>query len=123
MTSLIPMYLKTTYKNEPLFKETKSVFGIYTEGFSHTFGDDLLNKVKMVDIDDTILAPLSSKDFSGFLKMGMEYADQVVQGSEVSAELNQLIQDFSKNKKFEISFEEEQQAHEELYGMYTSLAG
>ena len=123
MTSLIPMYLKTTYKNEPLFKETKSVFGIYTEGFSHTFGDDLLNKVKMVDIDDTILAPLRSKDFSGFIKMGMEYADQVVQGSEVSAELNQLIQDFSRNKKFEISFEEEQQAHEELYGMYTSLAG
>lgn len=123
MTSLIPMYLKTTYKNEPLFKETKSVFGIYTDGFSHTFGDDLLNKVKMVDIDDTILAPLSSKDFSGFIKMGMEYADRVVQGSEVSAELSQLIENFSKSQKFEISFEEEQQAHEELYGMYTSLAG
>jgi starch synthase len=123
MTSLIPMYLKTTYKNEPLFKETKSVFGIYTEGFSHTFGDDLLNKVKMVDIDDTILAPLTSKDFSGFIKMGIAYADRVVQGSEVSADLSQLIGEFSKNQKFEISFEEEQQAHEELYGMYTSLAG
>jgi starch synthase len=123
MTSLIPMYLKTTYKNEPLFKDTKSVFGIYTNGFSHTFGDDLLNKVKMVDIDDTILAPLTSKDFTGFIKMGMEYADRVVKGSEVSADINQLIEDFSKSKKFEISFEEEQQAHDELYGMYTSLAG
>jgi len=47
----------------------------------------------------------------------------VVQGSEVSAGLSQLIGEFSKNQKFEISFEEEQQAHEELYGMYTSLAG
>ena len=99
------------------------MFGIYTEGFSHTFGDDLLNKVKMVDIDDTILAPLTSKDFSGFIKMGIAYADRVVQGSEVSADLSQLIGDFSKNQKFEINFEEEQQAHEELYGMYTSLAG
>jgi starch synthase len=123
MTSLIPMYLKTTYKNDPLFKDTKTVFGIYSNGFSHTFGDDLLNKVKMVDIDDTILAPLKSKDFTGFIKMGMEYADKVIMGKDVSAELNQLIEDFSKDKKFEISIEEEQQAHEELYGIYTSLAG
>lgn len=123
MTSLIPMYLKTTYKNDPLFKDTKSVFGIYSNGFSHTFGDDLLNKVKMVDIDDTILAPLKSKDFTGFIKMGMEYADTVIKGNDVSAELNQLIEDFSKDKKFEISIEEEQQAHDELYGIYTNLAG
>ncbi|WP_026950610.1 glycogen/starch synthase [Algoriphagus mannitolivorans] len=123
MTSLIPMYLKTTYKNDPLFKETKTVFGIYSNGFSHTFGDDLLNKVKMVDIDDTILAPLKSKDFTGFIKMGMEYADTVIKGNDVSAELNQLIEDFSKDKKFEISIEEEHQAHEELYGIYTNLAG
>jgi starch synthase len=123
MTSLIPMYLKTTYKSDPLFKDTKTVFGIYSNGFSHTFGDDLLNKVKMVDIDDTILAPLKSKDFTGFIKMGMEYADTVIKGKDVSAELNQLIEDFSKDKKFEISIEEEQQAHEELYGIYTSLAG
>ncbi|TFV95900.1 glycogen synthase [Algoriphagus kandeliae] len=123
MTSLIPMYLKTTYKNEPLFKNTKSVFAIYNNGFSHTFGDDLLNKVKMVDIDDTILAPLESKDFEGFIRMGMEYADLVVKGGEVSDELNQLIEDFSKDKKFEISIEEEEQAHEELYDIYTNLAG
>ena len=123
MTSLIPMYLKTTYKNDPLFKDTKTVFGIYSNGFSHTFSDDLLNKVKMVDIDDTILAPLKSKDFTGFIKLGMEYADLVIQGKDVSAELNQLTEDFSKDKKFEISIEEEQQAHEELYGIYTSLAG
>lgn len=86
------------------------------------FGD-LLNKVKMVDIDDAILAPLKSKDFEGFIRMGMEYADMVVKGSEVPAELNQLFQDFSKDKKLEISIEEEQQAHEDLYGVYTSLAG
>jgi starch synthase len=123
MTSLIPMYLKTTYKNDPLFKGTKSVFAIYNNGFSHTFGDDLLNKVKMVDIDDAILAPLSTKDFSGFIKMGMKYADKVVKGSIVSQELTQLIEDFSKDKKFEISIDEKEQAHDELYSIYTNLAG
>jgi starch synthase len=125
MTSLIPMYLKTTYKSEPLFKDTKSVFAVFNNGFSHTFGDDLLNKVKMVDIDDAILAPLMSKDYIGFIKMGMAYADLVVKGGEVSAELNQLIEGLSTDKKFEISIETEaeEQAHEELFDMYTTLAG
>ena len=77
----------------------------------------------MVDIDDTILASLNTKDFAGFIKIGMEYADMVIKGSDVSAELNQLIEDFSKDKNFEISIEEEQQAHDELYDIYTSLAG
>jgi starch synthase len=79
----------------------------------------------MVDIDDAILAPLMSKDYTGFIKMGMEYADLIVKGGEVSAELNQLIEGFSKDRKFEINIESEgeEQAHEELYEIYTNLAG
>lgn len=124
MTSLIPMYLKTTYKNEPLFKDTKSVFAIYNTGFNHKFGDDLLEKVKMVDIDDSILAPLKSKDYEGFLKIGMEYADVIIKSEEISENLSQLIEECSKDKKCEInSEEEEEELFESYYNIYTDLAG
>src|SRR5215813_1745287 len=33
ITSFIPLYLKTTYKNDPLFKNSKTVFTIYNNGF------------------------------------------------------------------------------------------
>jgi len=60
---LIPIvFLKTTYKSEPLFKDTKSVFAVFTNGFSHTFGDDLLNKVKMVDIEWAIFSTFDEQD-------------------------------------------------------------
>jgi len=125
MTSLIPMYLKTTYKNEPLFKGTKSVFAIYNNEFNHKFGDDLFEKVKMVDIDDAILDPLKSKDYEGFIKMGMEYADVIVKGDEMSAHLHQLIENFSKDKQCEINnnSEEKEQVFESYYNIYTELAG
>src|SRR5919112_4192646 len=58
MTSLIPMYLKTTYKNDPMFKDTKSVFTVYDSFFAHKFDGDLLSKVKMMDIEDTMLDKL-----------------------------------------------------------------
>jgi starch synthase len=123
MTSLIPLYLKTTYKNEPLFKETKSVFAIYNNGFSHKFGDDLFEKIKMVDIDDQLLAPLKSKDYEGFLKLGMEYADVVVKGEDISESLTTMIQESSKDKQFEINIEEQDELFESYYNIYTDLAG
>ena len=49
ITSLIPLYLKTTYKNDPLFKETKSVFTIYNNKFSHKFDNDLLESLRIRD--------------------------------------------------------------------------
>src|SRR4028118_591813 len=48
MTSLIPMYLKTTYKNDPMFKDTKSVFAVYNSFFAHKFDGDLLEKARMM---------------------------------------------------------------------------
>jgi len=57
--------LKTTYKSEPLFKDTKSVFGsfFFNNGFfPNTLANDFVKpRFKMVDIDDAILAPLMSK--------------------------------------------------------------
>jgi len=123
MTSLIPLYLKTTYKNEPLFKETKSVFAIYNNGFSHKFGDDLFEKIKMVDIDDQLLAPLKSKDYEGFLKLGMEYADVVVKGENISESLTTMIQESTKDKQLEINIEEQDELFESYYNIYTDLAG
>jgi starch synthase len=122
MTSLIPMYLKTTYKNEPLFKDTKSVFAIYNTGFTHKFGDDLFEKVKMVDIDDAILAPLKSKDYEGFLRIGMEYADVVIKSEDISENLSKLIKECSKEKQCEINSEEEK-LFESYYNIYNDLAG
>ncbi|MCC5937370.1 MULTISPECIES: glycogen/starch synthase [Lunatimonas] len=124
MTSLIPLYLKTTYRNEPLFKETKSVFAMYNNGFSHKFGDDLFEKIKMVDIDDQLLAPLKSKDYEGFLKLGMAYADVVIRGEDASGTFTHLIEENANNdKKFEINSEEEEQLFESYYNIYTELAG
>jgi len=123
MTSLIPLYLKTTYKNDPLFKNTKSVYAIYNTGFTHKFGDDLFEKVKMVDIDDTLLDSLKTKDYEGFLKIGMEFADVVIKNEDISENLTSLIQQFSKDKQCEINSEEEQQIFESYYNIYTDLAG
>ena len=90
MTSLIPLYLKTTYKNDPLYQNTKSVFTVYNNRFKHKFANDLVSKAKMLDIEDSMLNNLKSADYDGFIRVGLEYADAVIKAEEDIAHLDSL---------------------------------
>jgi starch synthase len=123
MTSLIPMYLKSTYKNDPIFKEAKSVFTVYNTEFSHKFGTDLLDKVKMLDVEDSMLSPLESADFEGFIKIGAQYADSVIKAEEeYNASLEELFSSIEKDKKVD-TIENGDDFAESYFNFYNELAG
>jgi starch synthase len=122
MTSLIPMYLKTTYKNDPIFQNTKSIFTVYNNYFPHKFNDGLIEKVKMIDIEDSMLSHLESGDFEGFLKIGIQYADEVIKvGDEFSERLVKLFDLFEE--KNIATIEKDADYLESYYNLYHDLAG
>jgi starch synthase len=123
MTSLIPLYLKTRYKQDPVFKDAKSVFTVYNNCFTHKFDKNLLQKVKMLDIEDTMLTNLKSADFEGFVKIGMEYADAVIKAEDTYSEsLNKLFKSTEKNKKIN-TFEEDDTMVDSYFNFYNELVG
>ena len=121
MTSLIPLYLKSTYKNDPLFINTKSVFTVYDNAFKHTFSDDLLDKVKMMDIEDSMLANLKTADYKGFIKLGMEFADAVIKAEDNST-INGMFEEMTEEKKFEV-IEKDDNFTDSYFNLYNELAG
>jgi starch synthase len=83
MTSLIPMYLKTTYKNDPVFKDTKTVFTVYDSYFSHKFDANMmLGKARMLDVDDEAMTNLQTADYSGFIRTGARFSDTVIKAND-----------------------------------------
>lgn len=123
MTSLIPLYVKTTYRNDPIFKESKTVFSFYNNKFTHKFGDDLLYKVKMIDIDDSMLHPLKTADYEGFVKMGVEYADAVINANEESTDsFKKLMADLADPKRIDI-IEKDANFEESYFNLYNDLVG
>lgn len=121
MTSLIPMYLKTTYKNDPLFKNTKTVFTVYNNPFKHKFDGDLLDKVKMMDIDDSMLVNLQSADYDGFIKIGIEYADAVIKAEDgVNDNLSTLLEAFDSEKKID-TIEKDDNLLDSYFNLYNEL--
>jgi starch synthase len=126
MTSLIPMNMKTTNKNDPMFKNSKAVFSVYNTEFDHKFDrKSMLEKVKMIDIEDSMLTNLSSADFEGLLKVGMEYADVVLKRSEpYSEKLNDMFSSLAtaENKRVEEINHENEDWVEDYMSIYKDLA-
>jgi starch synthase len=121
MTALIPLYLKTTYKNDPVFKDTKSIFTVYNNTFDFKFEDNIIEKARMMDISDEMLANLRSADFEGFIKIGCQYADAIVKNDEsVNESLNFILNELP-DKKFDAPTEETELT-EKYYNLYTELA-
>ena len=123
MTSLIPLYINTTYKNDPIFKNSKTVFTVYENSFEHKFGSDLIEKVMMMDIEEGMLDNLKSADYEGFIRLGMEYADAVIKSKEDIGEvLNKLLSDVPNQKKVD-TIKKDENFLDSYYNLYNDLVG
>jgi len=81
MTSLVPFYLKTAYKNEPLFQNSKVVYSLYESLMDQSFGDKFLEKATINNLE-----PEDMKDFTEDGKIALNKgaimsADGIINGS------------------------------------------
>jgi len=81
-TSLVPLYIKKSYNEDPLFMNSKIVFSAYNEGFDDTMDDNFVRKVKFDGITDSVLSTLKKPTFSNLAGLAFDYSDGVIMGSE-----------------------------------------
>lgn len=82
MASLLPLYLKKYYRDEPLFAESKIVTSVYNKGFEGTLDKGMLDKIKFDGIDQKDVAALETPNYSNLLKVAVDHSDAVVVASE-----------------------------------------
>jgi len=94
MASLLPLYLREYYKNDPLFSDSKIVTSIYNNGFKGTIGTNLVEKIKYDSISEDKLNSLSKANHTNLLKIAIENSDAVIKGSEnIPEEIEKHIAD------------------------------
>ena len=83
MTSLIPFYLKTAYKDEPIFSKAKVIFSVYENTFDNSLSDKLPQLAAIHGhLESKELKPFKDSDISSLYIYGAEYADALVKGSK-----------------------------------------
>lgn len=121
MTGLIPMYLKTVYKKEPVFSHSKVVFTIGENTFKEKLGADF---VSLLSINDAVGKKEQElyKDANNvaMFRGGATYADAVTFGA---AKVDKkLSEEFSKVKgKKVLKYDEESDLTDYLQ-LYADLA-
>jgi starch synthase len=103
-----------------LFKNAKTVFTIYNNSFTHKFKEDIMSKVKMMDIEDKMLGNLKSADYEGFIRMGVEFSDAVIVAGE-NKKLEGLFKKI-KEKKVE-TIDKDENYTESYFNLYNELVG
>jgi starch synthase len=85
MSSLVPAYLKTVYKNDPIFQDAKVVYSVYADGVDPELKDSFLDIASINDLDAEQLAAYKANGTLSLQAGGVSFADAVHVGSETIA--------------------------------------
>lgn len=81
MTSLIPLYIKTGYKTEPLFAHSKVVYSAYSNSMEGQLGADFVQKAKLNETKDADFGAYLSGDRLSLNQGAAHFSDALVLGS------------------------------------------
>lgn len=98
MSSLAPMYIRTSYNDDPHFSETKIIFSVYDNEFDGKLDNQLADKISYDGIDKEKMAIIEDPSFVNLNKLAIQYADAIVLGSE---EINPEILSYIEEQKVE----------------------
>jgi starch synthase len=97
MTGLIPLYLKTVYKKEPVFAHSKVIYTLSPVTFSESLGSTFKDVARISDVlKDKDLAPFGDGNNLSMIKGGAHYADAIAFGEPDEQLDPSLIKDFAK---------------------------
>ncbi|PTN09043.1 glycogen/starch synthase [Mangrovibacterium marinum] len=92
LASLVPLYIKKAYHDDPLFEKSKVVYSVYDESFKKPLSSAAVENVMIDGIDAADVELLKNPTYENMMKLGVQHADAVIQGSEtINPELAEYI--------------------------------
>ncbi|HEX2921135.1 MAG TPA: glycogen/starch synthase [Bacteroidales bacterium] len=97
MASLVPVYLRSIYHDDPLFHNFKIVYSVYNNDFKTPFRSTFADKLRLDGINGEGLKIVKTPDFVNVSKLAIKFSDGVIIGSEnINEELKKHLATISK---------------------------
>lgn len=78
ITALVPMFIKTCYKDNPLLQDCRIAYSVYNDQFPETFSDRLAKKLVGTGIDEKFVGGLEEPTYAALMRKAAEFSDAVV---------------------------------------------
>ena len=97
MTSLVPLFIKRAYKDNPLFSESKVIYSLYNDDFEGSFRDGYDKKLRMPGIVAKEIKWLKNPMYANIQKSALDFADGIVIASpNVNPEVEKYARSLNK---------------------------
>ncbi len=114
--ALLPLYVKTIYKNEPIFSNSKIVYSLFNQKFEGSLNPEILNKIHFDGIETDSITPLNEPNFQNLTQVAINFSDGIIEGSEeLPTELKSLRHEVKLNFR---PIEETKDAFSAFYSEY-----
>jgi starch synthase len=91
-TGMVPLFVKKTYKDNPLFANTHIVYSVYSDQFETPLNGEMARKIAEDGIDQNDISVLNEPTFENYTKLALNYSDAAIKGSkEINANIEQYI--------------------------------
>ncbi|NAY91942.1 glycogen synthase [Muricauda sp. JGD-17] len=116
MASLLPLYLRKYYADEPLFADSKIVTSVYGRDFDGELNSEMIDKIAFDGIEKDGIEPLSRPDYNNLLKVAVNHSDAIILASEdISDDLKKYIENLQKPILPYVSLQEAEEAYTNFY--------
>ena len=97
MSSLVPLYIKRAFKDNPLFSDSKVIYSLYDDDFEGAFRDGYDKKLKMPGINAKEIKWLKNPVYANIQKSALDFSDGIVIASpNVNPEVEKYARSLNK---------------------------
>lgn len=91
-SAVVPLYLRSSFADEPLFSSAKIVFSIYDDTFEGTWGEEFRSTMIGEGVEPERLGPESGLTYENLMKLVIDNVDGiVVEAEHLSEEVEALL--------------------------------
>ena len=94
-TSLIPLYIKHKYNDDPMFMNSKVVLSLYDSEFNPSLDVRMKDKLISEEIPEENLSVIADPSYENLMKLSVDHSAGVIQASEKA---NNNVIDYAKSK-------------------------
>ncbi len=97
LTSLVPLYIKKYYYNNPLYRNSKVVYSVYNDDFKNTLNSKFSEKLLLEGIEKENVKVIENPTFANISKLGINFSDGIIKGTvKINSEVEKYIQSTGK---------------------------
>ncbi len=78
ITSMVPLFIKTCYKDNPLFQDTRLVYSVYNDQFAEPLAPNFQKKLVGTGIEENFAAGLENAGYPELIRKALEFSDAAV---------------------------------------------